>query len=160
MRVKNSDDRAIFPVSYNYKNYNIDAELALSLVLEYLYYTFLKDDSVDYDSYPYMMNDLLSKPREVVIAVGFLLSLDLDSPILHALERAWHRGGPCDGQSGRRVLHSGRRGRGSGLRLLQGHAQRVSGPGTHGALLRHGHVLHDPHNRPVFQRSDTMHREQ
>lgn len=159
-RVKNSDDRAIFPVSYNQKDYNIDAELALSLVLEYLYYTFLKDDSVDYDSYPYMMDELLTKPHEVVIAVCSLLSQDLDSPVLHSLERAWTRSGPCHEQAGGCVVHSGKCGRGAGIRLLQGHAQRVPRPGLHGALLRHGHVLHDPHNRPVFQRSDTLHREQ
>lgn len=69
----NDKSRAYFPITYNSVKYNVDAETALSLVLQYACYTIFKDPSITYDTFPMNMKLMLENPRNVILSVYFLL---------------------------------------------------------------------------------------
>ena len=48
----------------------MDSETALSIILQYLYYTCLKNETVNYSTFPQALPSLLNEPHNMVIAVS------------------------------------------------------------------------------------------
>ena len=67
--IHDSKGRAYFSITYDEQKYDVDAETALNIILQYLFYTCLKDGDVSYDSFPKQLPRLLAKPHSVVISV-------------------------------------------------------------------------------------------
>lgn len=67
--VHDKKNRAYFPITYDDTKYDVDAETALNIILQYLFYTCLRDDAVSYDSFPKQLPRSLAKPHNVVISV-------------------------------------------------------------------------------------------
>lgn len=67
-------NRAYFQVTYDKQPYNVDSETALSIILQYLYYTCLKNETVNYSTFPQALPSLLNEPHNMVIAVSGSIS--------------------------------------------------------------------------------------
>ena len=70
-KAKEGKQRSYYNVQFDSKDRTIDAELATSLVLQYLYYLFLRNDDITFTTYPFKLSNVLATSRQVVIAVFF-----------------------------------------------------------------------------------------
>ena len=61
---------AYYSVQFENESLKVDAETALSLILQYLYYLALDGENNHFNSYRLMLPELLSTPHKVVIGVG------------------------------------------------------------------------------------------
>lgn len=73
-KAKEGKQRSYYNVQFDSKDRTIDAELATSLVLQYLYYLFLRNDDITFTTYPFKLSNVLATSRQVVIAVFFSFS--------------------------------------------------------------------------------------
>ena len=62
-------EHATFSVTYNDKKETLDAETALSLVLQYVFYRCLDDNSISYDQYPLKLDVVRQQKQFTVIAI-------------------------------------------------------------------------------------------
>lgn len=69
IKAKEGKQRSYYNVKFDNKDRTIDAELATSLVLQYLYYLFLRNEDINFTTYPFTLSKVLTTPRQVVIAV-------------------------------------------------------------------------------------------
>lgn len=62
-------EHATFSVTYNGKKETVDAETALSLILQYVFYRCLDDETIPYDQYPLKLDIVRQHKQFAVIAL-------------------------------------------------------------------------------------------
>lgn len=61
--------RSQFSVSYRDTSYSVDAEAALSIILQYVYYRCFKTESMTYDTFPFELQTIREGMKPVAISI-------------------------------------------------------------------------------------------
>lgn len=137
-------EHATFSVTYNDKKETLDAETALSLVLQYVFYRCLDDNSISYDQYPLKLDVVRQQKQFTVIAIPPYYSLSNVRGIEVALEMSELGPVAFIPETVAVALDYG---------YFKASPARIPRRRLRGSVLRHGQLLHDPVARPFHERA-------